>query len=80
MGDPLSLHRSFGGQGVRPQDHESKFNHCMEFFMKVLAIFVLLRTFGATSLLAQQAQSSKTQDKDADKKQSAGRERIRRKI
>src|SRR6266705_5435326 len=36
--------------------------------MKRFAIFVLLLTFGTTSLLAQQAQSSKTQDKDADKK------------
>jgi photosystem II stability/assembly factor-like uncharacterized protein len=37
-------------------------------FMKRFAILILLLTFGATSLLAQQAQSSKTQDKDADRK------------
>ncbi len=36
--------------------------------MKRFAIFFLFLTFGATSLLAQQAPSNKEQDKDADKK------------
>jgi len=36
--------------------------------MKRFAILILLLTFGASSLLAQQAQTGKTPDKDADKK------------
>ncbi len=39
--------------------------------MKRFAIFVLLLSFGAASLLARQAQSTKTQDKDSDKKNPA---------